>query len=131
MNELKLRSYFVESFRGSFPSFPAKREGEKVKESLSVNLSVYKNKKNDINFALKLNLKITAKKINSRKPRIYFEATMVGLFIRSNESIPFKLLAKTIAKDMLYEKMHLIFSNVLKNSPIEKFKMPLRLKQPR
>jgi hypothetical protein len=131
MNQLKLRSYFIESFKGTFPPFLKQIQGEKVKGVFSVNLGLYKSKKNENNFAIKLNVKSISKNKSSHKLRIHFEATMLGFFIRLDKRTPVKILAKTIAKDMLYEKMYLIFSNVLNNSPLENFKIPLKLKQPR
>lgn len=131
MNQLKLRSYFVESFKGTFPPFPKQKQGEKVREEFSVSVGLFKSKEGENNFAIKLIVKSIAKNFSSHKPRIHFEVTMIGLFRRTDEQIPIKLLAKTIAKDMLYEKMYLIFSNILNNSPVSNFKIPLKLKSSR
>jgi len=56
---------------------------------------------------------------------------MIGFFRRLDESKSVKLLAKTIGKDMLYEKMYSLFSDILKSSPIKQFSLPLSLKKPR
>lgn len=129
MNQLKLRGYFVESFRSTFPPFPAQTRGEELNVTFSATVVLYTTKKNENNFAIKLSVISTAKKNKSRKTRVYFEAVMIGIFRRLDESTSVKLLARTMGKDMLYEKMYALFSDILKSSPIKKFSLPLSLKQ--
>jgi hypothetical protein len=128
MNQLKLIGYFVESFRGEFPKFLSRYEEKKINQQLSRNISLYLSKKSKKNFAIKMEVKSITKTKNSRDPRIRFEATMVGFFRCIEGETSVKLLAKTVARDMLYEKMYLLFSSVLSNSPIKNFKLPLKFK---
>ena len=86
MNQLKLQGYFVESFKSAFPQFPGEAKGEELGVEFSAIVTLYLRKDNKNNFALKLNVTSIAKKNRSHKPRIYFEAVMIGIFKRLDES---------------------------------------------
>ncbi|MHB1051340.1 MAG: hypothetical protein ACYC09_14775 [Bacteroidota bacterium] len=113
-----------------FPRFPAKVESTKidVREKITVNVTLYKHKDDKKKFAVKLDLSINAVKKGTKRTVFRFESSVVGIFIKGDSSIPSKIIAKKEAKNILYEKVRFHFDQILKNSAVKEYEIPLKLK---
>lgn len=130
--QLKLIAYYIENFKCDLPKFfsKVKMEGTLRKES-SADTELYLSKKERNTFAIRLTVKLLARRKKNTKAEVQFEVSMIGFFKRLDKEVSIKQLSKTIAKDMLYEKTYSLFFNILNNLPLKDYQLPPRLKQSR